>query len=205
MTEQPLLRGLHPALRTRSEERRLPLRCAKAAREYLAQLRAWLAETARARRRLRSQLVNQAHSDADRPADPSLVRARTRSRSFTYYSDEGEFDATVSAILAVGGFARREMSIGSDVDLLFLHRWQGDQPPTLPTRVAEWIQYCLWDAGVDRGLPPLRNIGRVRSPSACEDADGRGRAILGRSLPVPGTATLFHEFTDGIRPGASGP
>lgn len=159
---------------------------AAAARAYLGELRAWLAGRHDAGHT--GQAVNVAHSDGiDR-----LLRRLHEVAEFAYYSDAGELDARVS-ILAVGGFARREMSIGSDVDLLFLHDGQEISP--LAARVAEWIQYCLWDAGVEVGAA-LRNIEESlalghEDMSACT-------AMLGARF-LAGDATLFHEFSTAVR------
>ena len=51
-------------------------------------------------------------------------------------------------VAAVGGFARREMSIHSDLDLLILYR---DELTPYVSTVAERLQYWLWDAGGQLG------------------------------------------------------
>ena len=159
---------------------------AAAAREYLGDLRSWLATLHD--RGDSGQRVNQAHSDAiDR-----LLRRLHEFAEFTYYSDAGEIDARVS-ILAVGGYARREMAIGSDVDLLFLH--DGGEISPLAARVAEWIQYCLWDAGVEVGAS-LRNIDEAIE-LGLEDPTAR-TCVLGARF-LAGDATLFNEFTNAVR------
>ena len=89
------------------------------------------------------QEVNEANSDAlDR-----LLRRLYGLAESQHYADRGEVGARV-CIAAVGGYARREMSIASDVDLLFLHA--GEISP-LAAHVAERIQYWLWDAGAEVG------------------------------------------------------
>jgi [protein-PII] uridylyltransferase len=52
------------------------------------------------------------------------------------------------AMVAVGGFGRREMALHSDVDLLFLHP---DPLADASAAVAEQVQYWLWDAGLSIG------------------------------------------------------
>jgi len=49
------------------------------------------------------------------------------------------------AVVAVGGYGRRELSLGSDVDLLFLYR--GKENPYVET-ITETIATRLWDARV---------------------------------------------------------
>lgn len=159
---------------------------AKAARSYLAELRSFLAE--RQRTGDSGQSINILHSDAiDR-----LLRRLFEVAEFTYYADAGELDARVS-IAAVGGFARREMTIGSDVDLLFLHDGKDISP--YAARVAEWIQYCLWDAGLEVGAA-LRNIDETLA-LAQEDLTAKTTVLGARFLA--GDSILFHEFTTAMR------
>ncbi len=184
MTEEPLLEAFIPPYAP--GEKRDSREVAKAARGYLAQLRDWLAGLQE--RGDSGQAVNQSHSDAiDR-----LLRRLHEVAEFAYYTDEGEFDARVT-IVAVGGFGRREMSIGSDVDLLFLH--DGKEISPLAARVAEWIQYCLWDAGVEVGAS-LRNIDESIE-LGLEDPTARTSILAARFLA--GSGTLFHEFTTAVR------
>lgn len=58
-----------------------------------------------------------------------------------------------SALVAVGGYGRRELSPGSDVDLVLLH-----SPGTAVEDVADRIWYPVWDAG-------LRLDHSVRTPA----------------------------------------
>jgi [protein-PII] uridylyltransferase len=51
-------------------------------------------------------------------------------------------------ILAVGGYARQEMAIYSDIDLLFLH---ARRPTQWVRGVCEKVQYWLWDSGLQVG------------------------------------------------------
>jgi [protein-PII] uridylyltransferase len=133
------------------------------------------------------QEVNEANSDA---LDRLLRRLHGLAES-RHYADGGEVSARVS-IIAVGGYARREMSIGSDVDLLFLHT--GEISP-LAAHLAERIQYWLWDAGAEVG-------GAVRSIeetlSLCRSEPSVFTTIIGARFLV-GDVALFHEFTDAIR------
>jgi [protein-PII] uridylyltransferase len=87
--------------------------------------------------------VNEAHSDlVDR-----LVRRLFNLSEERYFSGGGE-ELSELCVVAVGGYARREMSIHSDVDLLFLYR---DQLTPYVAAVAERVQYWLWDAQVTVG------------------------------------------------------
>ncbi|MCP5056125.1 MAG: [protein-PII] uridylyltransferase [bacterium] len=184
MSDEPALDQFIPPY-TSGEERESRA-TAEAARGYLGELRAFLAE--RQRQGDSGNAVNVLHSDAiDR-----LLRRLFEVAEFTYYADEGEFDARVS-IAAVGGFARREMAIGSDVDLLFLH--DGDEVSPYAARIAEWIQYCLWDAGLEVGAA-LRNLDETIAMGQ-EDLTAKTTVLGARFLA--GDATLFHEFTTAVR------
>jgi len=72
-------------------------------------------------------------------------------------------------LVAVGGYGRRELTLGSDLDLLLLHSGDDDEA----ARVADLLWYPVWDSGV-----PLDHS--VRTPAearrvAAEDL----RAVLG--------------------------
>jgi [protein-PII] uridylyltransferase len=93
--------------------------------------------------------VNEAHSDlVDR-----LVR-RLFDLSEEHYFGGGGGEPSELCVVAVGGYARREMSIHSDIDLLFLY---GDELTPYVAAVAERVQYWLWDAQVTVG-GATRNI-----------------------------------------------
>ncbi len=167
-------------------EKRDSRETAAATRAYLAKLRAWLAD--RQSSGAAGAAINTAHSDAiDR-----LLRRLHEVAEFTYYADAGSLDARV-AIVAVGGYARRELSIGSDVDLLFVH--DGAEVSPLAARIAEWMQYCLWDAGVQVGAA-LRSVDEAIDFGR-QDLTAR-TAILGARF-LAGDSTLFHQFTTAMR------
>ncbi|HEY5657645.1 MAG TPA: [protein-PII] uridylyltransferase, partial [Myxococcota bacterium] len=91
----------------------------------------------------RGRAVNEAHSDlVDR-----LVRRLFNLSEECYFSEGGGAPSEL-CVVAVGGYARREMSIHSDVDLLFLY--EGALTPYVAA-VAERVQYWLWDAQVTVG------------------------------------------------------
>ena len=56
----------------------------------------------------------------------------------------GGCDGTGTALVAVGGYGRRELAPHSDLDVVLLHADEIDV-----RRVAESVWYPLWDAGVD--------------------------------------------------------
>ena len=77
-------------------------------------------------------------------------------------------DAAGVALVAVGGYGRREMVAGSDLDVLLLHsRKRGLQ------QVADAIWYPIWDAGVKLDHS-VRTVAEARSVAA-----GDLKALLG--------------------------
>jgi len=152
-------------------------------RAYLRAVREFLIEMHRAGGSGRA--VNEAHSNLmDR-----LVR-----RLF-WYGEECFFAAgggeqTELAVLAVGGYGRREMSLHSDVDLLFLHR--GNVSSFVQT-VTERLQYWMWDAQLQVGCA-TRTIDETLD-LARKDGTVFTTTLYPRLLT--GSGVLFHEF--GVR------
>jgi len=126
--------------------------------------------------------VNEFHSNLiDR-----LVRKLFWFAEETFFSSGGEVQSEL-AVAAVGGYARREMSIHSDVDLLFLHR---DTVTPFVQTVTERLQYWMWDAALQVG-GATRTI-RETIALAKEDMTVF-TAILNPRL-LAGSGILFHEF-----------
>jgi [protein-PII] uridylyltransferase len=157
----------------------------RAVRGYLAAAREHLAEVHRASRS--GSRVNGLHSDLmDR-----LVRRLYRIAESEGFAQEGIVPSR-AAILAVGGYARREMSIHSDVDLLLLH--EGPVTPYV-TRLSERIQLWLWDAGLTVGC--ATRTGEETLELARADNTVFTGILDTRFLA--GDPVFYHEFTDAIR------
>jgi len=154
-------------------------------RAYLAEVRAHLEGLHRAG--ADGQTVNEANSDlVDR-----LVRRLFRLAEAEYFAAGGEFGHRLAAV-AVGGYARRELSIFSDVDLLFLY------PRRLNSYVEEIsgrLQMWLWDGGLTVGCA-TRTIAETLDLGS-DDATVRTSVLDARFLV--GDTELFHEFTDALR------
>jgi len=154
-------------------------------REYLAAARAHLEALHRAG--ASGVRVNETHSDLmDR-----LVRRLFENAEESFLAGGGE-ELSALCVVAVGGYARREMNIHSDVDLLFLHR--GDVTPHV-REVAERLQYRLWDASLAVGAA-TRTIAETIA-LARQDATVRTGILAPRFLV--GSGVLFHEFSDRVR------
>jgi len=158
---------------------------ASSARAYLARVREFL--VARQAAGESGRAVNEVHSDAlDR-----LLRRLYGLAESRHYVDGGRAGARVS-VVAVGGYARREMSLASDVDLLFLHA--GEIGP-LAAHVAERVQRWLWDAGVEVSAA-VRSI--EETLSLCRREASVFTSSIGARF-LGGDVALFHEFTAAIR------
>ncbi len=127
--------------------------------------------------------VNEAHSDLV----DALVR-RLFEMSEEHYFRAGGDEPSEFCVVAVGGYARREMSLHSDVDLLFLYR---DTVTPYVKEVSERLQMWLWDAQVTVGGATRTITDTIRL--------ARGDVSVCTSLLAPrflaGSGILFHQFT----------
>ena len=93
------------------------------------------------------------------------------------------------AIVAIGGFGRRELAPHSDVDLLFLHGADGEEHVR---EALDKILYPLWDAGLKIGYG-------VHTPSSAVDfsrEDMIARTAYLDARLITGTASLFEDFQE---------
>ncbi len=136
----------------------------------------------------RGEALNRAHSDAvDR-----LIQ-RLYERALASYAPPAKAKAPARfALIAVGGTGRREMSLGSDIDLLFLAE-DGKDPRA--AHLAERMQYVLWDAGVKVGAA-LRDVKECIRLARSDDT--AKTAILVTRL-LAGDASLFEEFKKAVQ------
>jgi [protein-PII] uridylyltransferase len=143
---------------------------------------AWLHQTSGSGR-----AVNEANSDMmDR-----MIRRLYNVAEEIHLARGGSIEDGV-AIIAVGGYARREMSIHSDVDILILYR---GELTSFVEHIAERMQYWLWDAGLTIGCA-TRTIEQTVA-LGLEDVTVRTAVLTARFLC--GDGEFFHEFADRIR------
>jgi len=156
-------------------------------RNYLADVRGHLAALQGSG--ARGRVVNAANSDAhDR-----LIRRLYEVAESSHHAAEGLDEPARFAVLAVGGYARREMSIASDVDLLFLV--EDEEASAFARRALEIIQYALWDANVALGSA-------LRSIDECIELgqrDETARTTLLGARFLAGDAGLFHALGRAVR------
>ena len=158
---------------------------AAAVRAHLGNVRRYLEQLHR--ESASGRKVNEAHSD---------LTDRLLRRLFSFAEErilsEGGVLETGVCVVAVGGYARREMSIYSDVDILVLYR---NELSPYVTTIAERLQYWLWDAGVTVGCA-TRTIQDTVAMGR-EDVTVRTAVLTARFLC--GDGEFFHEFADTIR------
>ncbi len=146
-----------------------------------------------------SRRVNEEHADLmDR-----LVRKLYRLAEDRYFADSPRLNFRV-ALLAVGGYGRRELSLASDVDLLLLYR--GKMNPYVET-LAEAIEIRLWDARLKVGMATRTvqqclKLGKEDLPSLTSYLDARflvGDPGLYTDLDVEVRRWMRSRSTDFIR------
>ena len=94
------------------------------------------------------------------------------------------------AVIALGGYGRRELAPYSDIDIMFLH--QNRKDAAFAAKLSEAILYLLWDVGFNVGHS-VRSLGDCVS-MAREDVVSRNSMIDAR--PLWGDAELFEQLTD---------
>jgi len=120
-----------------------------------------------------------------------LIRRLFRIAEDRYFQDFPRLNFRL-AIIAVGGYGRTELSLGSDIDLLFLYR--GKLNPYVET-IAESLTQRLWDArfivgGAARNLTECLRVGREDLPTLTSYLDMRF---------LIGDPELFAELNDEVR------
>ncbi len=127
--------------------------------------------------------LNETHADLI----DALVRRLFELSEAQYLHGGGEGPSEF-CVVAVGGYARREMSIHSDVDLLCLYR---DTVTPYVKAVAERLQTWLWDAQVTVGGATRTLTDTIKL--AQKDVTVCTSLLAPRFLA--GSGILFHQFT----------
>lgn len=110
----------------------------------------------------------------------------------TRFQDENAAGGVHLAVIAVGGYGRTELALGSDVDLLFL--FEGSASPYVEA-IAEAITNRLWDArlvvgAATRTLEECERIGREDLSTATSYLDARF---------LVGDADVYGSFEKAVR------
>ena len=156
-------------------------------REFLDLLKSFLSEThAAAREEQRQCLCGGIEAcrgiSGAMDAILSLLHDRARRRFLASAPDM----SYRMAVVAVGGYGRRELCPRSDVDLLFLHSYKVDRYVEAMT---EWMLYPLWDLGIEVG----HSVRNIRETIRLAGADDSIRTALLDHRFVAGDADLYRE------------
>ncbi len=133
------------------------------------------------------RIVNNQHADLT----DQLIRKLFRITEERYFRHFPRLDVRF-AIVSVGGYGRRELSLASDIDLLFLY--QGKVNPYIET-MTEAISHRLWDAKLELGiatrtLSDCLRIGKSDLPTMTSYLDAR---------PLIGDSELAAELDRNVR------
>lgn len=96
------------------------------------------------------------------------------------------------ALIALGGYGRSEMCLGSDVDLLFL--FSGKVPESADSLVEEYV-YPLWDAGLDVGYA----IRCISETTRLAQSDYQVFTSILDARFICGDSSVFMQMTDLLR------
>ncbi len=158
-----------------------------------AETRAWLGalrESLLHRQRAGASGIAINHANSD--AMDALIQTLVERVAAEHKAQGGAAATQPFALVAVGGYARREMSLASDVDLLILVEGELD---TFVKRLAETIQYELWDAGADVGAA-LRSVDECIALGR-DDVSARTAILITRCLA--GDTALFGKLGRAVR------
>src|SRR5438874_537664 len=99
------------------------------------------------------------------------------------------------ALLALGGYGRRELNSFSDVDVMFLHREKGRGVSAATSQVIEQVLYFLWDIGFKVG----HSTRTIKEAIAAANADMVTKTAMLESRLVGGNRELAHTFREQFR------
>ncbi len=104
--------------------------------------------------------------------------------------NEGKKAQWPLAIVALGGYGRRELNPYSDVDIMFLHDEKGTRVSVATTHTVEQVLYFLWDIGFKVG----HSTRTVREAVAAANSDMHTKTAMLESRFVAGKMALEEKF-----------
>ena len=102
---------------------------------------------------------------------------------------------TPFALIALGGYGRRELNPFSDVDVMFLHRPKGGKVSPQIAQIVEQILYLLWDIGFKVG----HSTRSIKEAIAEANRDMLTKTSMLESRYVVGDAALAGQFRERFR------
>src|SRR5256885_8310486 len=94
------------------------------------------------------------------------------------------------ALVALGGYGRRELNPSSDVDVMFLHREHGRGLSKETSQIIEQVLYLLWDIGFKVG----HSTRTIKEAIAAANADMVTKTAMLESRLVTGDRELEEKF-----------
>jgi len=94
------------------------------------------------------------------------------------------------ALVALGGYGRRELNPCSDVDVMFLHREHGRNVSKATGQIIEQVLYLLWDIGFKVG----HSTRTIKEAIAAANADMVTKTAMLESRLVAGNQELEEKF-----------
>src|SRR5438045_3059707 len=94
------------------------------------------------------------------------------------------------ALVALGGYGRRELNPCSDVDVMFLHHEQGANVSKATSQIIEQVLYLLWDIGFKVG----HSTRTIKEAIAAANADMVTKTAMLESRLVTGDRELEEKF-----------
>src|SRR5256885_1618397 len=94
------------------------------------------------------------------------------------------------ALVALGGYGRRELNPFSDVDVMFLHREQGRNVSKATSQIIEQVLYLLWDIGFKVG----HSTRTIKEAIEAANADMVTKTAMLESRLVTGDRELEEKF-----------
>src|SRR5216110_3509892 len=99
------------------------------------------------------------------------------------------------ALVALGGYGRRELNPCSDVDVMFLHREQGRNVSKATSQIIEQVLYLLWDIGFKVG----HSTRSIREAIEQANGDMLSKTAMLESRFLVGDSELFRIFREQFR------
>src|SRR5436190_234230 len=99
------------------------------------------------------------------------------------------------ALVALGGYGRRELNPCSDVDVMFLHREQGRNVSKATSQIIEQVLYLLWDIGFKVG----HSTRTIKEAIGAANADMVTKTAMLESRLVTGDRELEQKFRQQFR------